>query len=636
MCGIAGFWRWRQGASIAEVRAMCDQIVHRGPDDEGFHVDGGCAIGMRRLSIIDLATGHQPISNEDGTVWIVFNGEIYDYQSLRHDLIAKGHSFRTQSDTETIVHLYEEEGVEGIQRLRGMFAFCIWDARKRQLLLARDRFGKKPLYYAVLPEGIYFGSEMKCLRAAGVPQEIDEEALRLYFQFNYIPEPHSVFKAIRKLPAGSWLTCDAQGGVKQGRYWRVPAPAESAGPELTERAARDRLRELFDESVRIRMIADVPLGAFLSGGIDSSSVVASMALQSPEPVKTFSIGFEEAAFNELEWAGQVAKRYRTEHHQILVKPDSINLITRLVRHFDEPFADSSAIPTFIVSEFAARHVKVVLTGDGGDELFDGYESFFLVDKLRRFDSIPRGLRSAIGNLAGVLPYSAYGKNYLRAISRPNPLERYFETNYAPYFLRQRLFQSKWLLPTDEAYLHRAFADCLLPNGADILSQVAYFEATAKLTGDMLVKVDRMSMANSLEVRCPMLDHELAEFAARLPHSWKMKNGRGKQILLEAIGDRLPAGLITRPKQGFGVPLGDWFRGELREFLWDHLTSDRFLNRGIVSKEFMLALLKEHATGRRENSHWLWALLMLELWFREYESPLPVESSDAVPDLQERF
>ena len=307
MCGIAGYFLRDDAARKATVRAMCDVIRHRGPDDEGFHVDGPCGIGMRRLSIIDLHTGHQPISNEDGSVWVVFNGEIYDFQDLRRDLIAQGHQFRTHSDTEVLVHLYEQEGIEGLHRLRGMFAYCIWDARARKMLLVRDRFGKKPLYYAALPGGLYFGSELKCLRAAGIPLELDPEALRLYFQFSDIPDPFSIFRSVRKLEPGAWLECDANGNIRTGRYWRMPLPTAATPPGFSEQEARARIRDKFDESVRIRMIADVPLGAFLSGGIDSSSVVASMALQSQEPVKTFSIGFEEAAFNELSYAAAVAK-----------------------------------------------------------------------------------------------------------------------------------------------------------------------------------------------------------------------------------------------------------------------------------------------------------------------------------------
>jgi asparagine synthase (glutamine-hydrolysing) len=623
MCGIAGFWLHDAPASLETVRAMCDQIRYRGPDDEGYHLDGGCALGMRRLSIIDLATGHQPISNEDGSVWIVFNGEIYNFQELRRRLIDQGHRFQTNSDTETIVHLYEQEGVDGLERLRGMFAFAIWDARRRQLLLARDRLGKKPLYYAHTPHGLWFASELKCLRSAGLSEDLDAEALRLYFQFSYVPDPWTPFSAIRKLSPGTWLLALPDGSVQQDRFWRLPPPTEhlsAAQSHPSEPELCASLRDMFDESVRIRMIADVPLGAFLSGGIDSSAVVASMALQSPEPVKTFSIGFREASFNELEYAGMVARQYGTEHHEILVQPDSVSLVPRLVRHFDEPFGDSSAIPTFLVSEFAAQHVKVVLSGDGGDELFAGYESFADVEKRRIFDRLPQALRRMIGAAADALPYSAYGKNYLRMISRPTALERYFESNYTPYYLRQELLAPEWMLPTDAAYLTRTFADCLLPESADILSQAMYFEATVKLPGDFLVKVDRMSMANSLEVRCPLLDHQLAEFAARIPNAWKLRHGKGKRIFLRALGDRLPAPLLNRPKMGFGVPLASWFRTSLREMLWDHLTSSRFLGRGVIAPAFLRYLLEEHQSGRRDNSSWLWQLLFLELWFREVGQP----------------
>lgn len=618
MCGIAGFYLREGKAELPVVRAMCDVIRHRGPDDEGFHLEGGCAIGMRRLSIIDLSTGHQPMSNEDGSAWVVFNGEIYNYQELRQDLISRGHRFTTNSDTETLVHLYEQEGEAGLKRLRGMFAYAIWDTRRRRLFLARDRFGKKPLYYAILPEGIYFGSELKCLKAAGVPGTLDAEALRLFFQFTYIPEPMSCLQEVRKLPPGSWLMYDADGTVRQGRYWCFPAPAAETPPDFSEDEACARLREKFDEAVRIRMIADVPLGAFLSGGIDSSSVVASMARQSPEPVRTFSIGFEESAYNELEYAALVARLYGTEHHEIVVRPDAVDLVSRIVQHFDEPFGDSSAIPTFIVSEFAARHVKVALSGDGGDELFAGYDRFQTLERLRRLDRIPRAALGLISWASDVLPYSAYGKNYLHMLGRPSALERYFESNFSPWYLRKALLTPDWMLPADGAYLTRTFADCLLPGDAGLLSQALYFETTQNLTGDLLTKVDRMSMANSLEVRCPVLDHELGEMAAALPHGSKIRGGRGKHIFLRAVGDRLPPPLLTRSKMGFGVPLALWFRGELRAFLQDHLTSGPFLGRGIVSEPFVRQMLAEHDSGRRDNSHWLWSLLMFELWFRNFE------------------
>jgi asparagine synthase (glutamine-hydrolysing) len=637
MCGIAGYYLREGKAELPLVRAMCDQIRHRGPDDEGFYVAGGCAIGMRRLSIIDLSTGHQPMANEDESVWVVFNGEIYNYQELRADLIARGHRFSTNSDTETLVHLYEEEGAAGLQLLRGMFAYAIWDARRRRMFLARDRFGKKPLYYAVLPQGLYFGSELKCLRVAGVPADIDADALRLFFQFTYIPEPLSCFRAVRKLPAGSWLTYDADGTVRQGRYWQFPRPVAETPADFSESQVCDRLREKFDESVGIRLIADVPLGAFLSGGIDSSSVVASIARASSEPVRTFSIGFEESAFNELEYAAMVARAFHTEHHEIVVRPDAVDLVSRLVRHFDEPFGDSSAIPTFIVSEFAARYVKVALSGDGGDELFAGYDRFQALARLRKFDRVPPALRSCISWIADRLPYAAYGKNYLHMLSRPTALERYFESNFTPWFLRQALLQPEWMLPADSAFLTRALADFLLPGDADLLSQALYFETTQNLTGDLLTKVDRMSMANSLEVRCPILDHELAELAAGIPHAWKIREGKGKYILLRALGDRLPAPLLHRAKMGFGVPLALWFRGALRPFLWDHLGSGSFLNRGIVSPAFVRQMLTEHDSGRRDNSHWLWSLLVLELWFRELEAKADIlEPCSGMPDDRRRI
>ena len=631
MCGIAGFLLRGGNAQPGVVEAMCSQIRHRGPDDFGLHVDGGCGIGMRRLSIIDLDTGHQPICNEDGSVWVVFNGEIYNFDELRGRLEGQGHRFRTRSDTETLVHLYEQDGVEGLPALRGMFAFCIWDARRRRVLLARDRFGKKPLYYTETAEGLYFGSELKCLRAAGVRLDIDEEALRLYFQFGYIPDPRSPFRAVRKLRPGGWLMYDAAGQKQEGTYWKLPEPAQEAAEGSSEAQARQLLREAFDEAVRIRMIADVPLGAFLSGGIDSSLVVASMALQSRQPVRTFSIGFGEPEFNELPSARLLAERYRTAHQERVVRPNSLELLPKLVWHLDEPFGDSSAIPTFIVSQFAAGEVKVALSGDGGDELFGGYTSFFLQERLRWADRLPQWARRGMRALSEALPYAAYGKNYLRMIAQPTAVERYFESNYAPYFIRERLLDAKWMLPADGAYLLRTLAQHLLPGDADVLLQSFYFETSANLTGDMLVKVDRMSMANSLEVRCPLLDHRLAELAATFPPSWKIRDGRGKRILIDALGDRLPPALLEQPKKGFGVPLAIWFRTELREYVRDHLMSSRFLNRGFVSPKFLEYLVEEHQRERRNNAHWIWRLLALELWLENYEEGHAVGGRAKSPD-----
>ncbi len=600
---------------------MCAQIRHRGPDDEGVYVDGQCAIGMRRLSIIDLAGGHQPISNEDGSVWVVFNGEIYDYQDLRRELIAKGHRFATNSDTETLVHLYEEKGIEGISKLRGMFAYAIWDGRRRKLMLARDRFGKKPLYYTQIGEGFYFGSELKCLRAAGVPMSTDPEAIRIYLQFGYIPEPWSAFAGIQKLPPGHWLTLDSEGRIETGRYWEAPPPFEGETSQSEEEICGE-IRRVFDESVRLRMIADVPLGAFLSGGIDSSLVVASMAMQSRLPVRTFAMGFEEQEFNELPYARMVAQKYGTEHHEQVVRPDAVDLVPKLIHFFDEPFADASAVPTYLVSKFASESVKVVLSGDGGDEFFGGYPSFFEADAGRRYDAIPQWARSILSGIAGALPYSARGKNRLHSISRPNPLERYFESiSFSAYSLRRRTLNPEWMLPASANGLRAVFGDAILPDRYDAVSQAMHFEATAKLTADILVKVDRMSMANSIEVRCPLLDHVLAETANRIPNRMKLRNGKGKLILLKALGDRLPPELLTRPKAGFGIPFAKWFRGPLRPMLWDSLTSKRFLDRGFTSSGRMTEVLREHDSGRRDNSFFLWLLLILELWFQDHEARL---------------
>jgi asparagine synthase (glutamine-hydrolysing) len=361
------------------------------------------------------------------------------------------------------------------------------------------------------------------------------------------------------------------------------------------------------------------VGAFLSGAIDSGSVVASMAIQSAQPVKTFSIGFEEPEFNELGAAAATARRWKTDHHELIVRPDAVALASTLVRHFDEPFGDSSAIPTYLVSEFAAQHVKVVLTGDGGDEMFAGYDSFLNIERRRKLDRIPQALRRLVSRVADSLPYSAYGKNYLRMISRATPLDRYFE-NSAPEFLFRRLLLPDWAPPAATQFLARRLSHCLIPGSADVLTQALYFETSARLTGDMLVKVDRMSMANSLEVRCPLLDQGLTELAARIPHNWKLRKGRGKDIFIRALAHRLPGEVLRQPKRGFGVPLAAWFRGPLRSFLWDHLRSRSFLGRGMVSPQFVDQLLIEHDRGRRDHYHQLWSLLMLELWFHEEARP----------------
>lgn len=624
MCGIAGYLSGRGQASQAIAQAMCDRIRHRGPDDEGFFTRGPLAMGMRRLSIIDLAGGHQPIANEDESIWVVFNGEIYNYQALRKDLIGRGHRFRTDSDTETLVHGYEEFGNAFVERLRGMFAYAIWDERARGLFIARDRFGKKPLYYASTDDGFFFASELKSLEAAGTPAELDTQALAFYLQFGYVPEPFSVFRGISKLPAGCWMTIGAGNGGSANprieRYWKVPEPCEQERPGLSEEAVCEEIRQVFDEAVRLRMIADVPLGAFLSGGIDSGLVVASMARQSSRPVKTFSIGFGEEAYNELPLARLVAKKYETEHHEIVVKPDAVELVPRLIRQFDEPFADASAIPTYLVSEFARRSVTVALSGDGGDEFFGGYTDFFEADRNRGFDRVPKAMRRMLGSAADVLPYSWYGKNYLYMISRTSSVERFIQSaSFSSHYLRQRTLLPEWVMRNDERFLRSYLGDAILDETHDPVSQAMQYSAVAKLTGDILVKVDRMSMAVSLEVRCPLLDHVLAEAANRIPNSWKLAQGRGKLILRKALGERLPSELLSAPKRGFGIPLNEWIRGPLEGMVRETLLSQRARERGIMRPAAVEHMLTEHVSRRRDNSYFLYLLFVLEHWLTEFQS-----------------
>ncbi len=625
MCGIAGYISFKGPARQAVAQTMCDRIRHRGPDDEGFFVNGPVAMGMRRLSIIDLSGGHQPIANEDETIWVVFNGEIYNYRSLRQDLLARGHRFRTDSDTETLVHGYEEYGPAFVEKLRGMFSFAIRDLREQRLFLARDRFGKKPLYYAETPAGFYFASELKCLRAVGVPPavngEMNAEAISFYLQFAYIPDPLTAFQGVHKLPGGcSMLVSDRPDSARITRYWSVPEPCEETRPGMSEAAVCEEIRSIVDESVRLRMIADVPLGAFLSGGIDSSLVVASMARCSSRPVKTFSIGFEEEDHNELPLARLVAKQYETDHHELIVKPDAIELVPRLVRQFDEPFADASAIPTYLVSEFARRSVTVALSGDGGDEFFGGYSEFFQTAARSRFDQVPRPIRGALSGVANAMPYACYGKNYLRMMSRPTSLERYFEcATYSSYFLRSQVINPEWMLGNDYGTMRHLLGDAILDESADPVSQAMQYCAAAKLTGDILTKVDRMSMAVSLEVRCPLLDHVLAEAANRIPNSWKLNTGRGKLILLKAMGDRLPPDLLSAPKKGFGLPMSEWMRGPLKPLLHDTLLSQKARERGIMRPAGVERMLAEHESGRRDNNAFLYVLYVLEQWLTEFQS-----------------
>jgi asparagine synthase (glutamine-hydrolysing) len=623
MCGIAGFVEssaapapFGRDAASTLVHRMCDVIRHRGPDDEGVWVDEGVALGMRRLSIIDLSTGHQPIHNEDRSVWIVFNGEIYNYRELRRELEAAGHRFYTSTDTEVIVHAYEQWGKPAIARLRGMFGLAIWNTRTRALLVARDRIGIKPVYYATVNGRLYFGSELKSLlEAPDLPRDLDPDALNHYLSFLYTPRAGSIFKHVRKLPPGHLLTWQ-NGRWTIDKYWEMPADETFTGSEAD---AVDQLRAVLTDAVRSHLVSDVPLGAFLSGGIDSSLVVGLMAQVSGARVKTFSIGFDEPEFDELEPARRVAEHFGTEHHEFVVKPDGVGILDRLVSHFDEPFADPSAIPTWYVSEMARRHVTVVLSGDGGDELFGGYDRYVPHPRVVAFDRYsPRALRRLAAVAAARLPHGARGKNFLRHVGRDDKGRyldaiRFFGADEKSALLTPdvlRLIEG----PDPEARLARHFERFVrLPWS----SQMMRFDAETYLPEDVLTKVDRMSMAHSIESRVPLLDNEVIAFASSLPDALKIKGGRRKHILKEVAATLLPRDILDRKKQGFGVPLGTWFRGNLRELFADTLLAPAALQRGYFQSAFVSRLVADHLAGTHDHSWRLWQLVVFERWHREY-------------------
>jgi asparagine synthase (glutamine-hydrolysing) len=622
MCGIAGFADSSLAVpltaerSTALVHQMCDVIRHRGPDDEGFRIEPGVALGMRRLSIIDVAGGHQPIANEDGTVWIVFNGEVYNFRELRAELEAYGHRFSTSTDTEAIVHAYEQWGTDAIRRLRGMFGLAIWDSRTRTLLLARDRVGIKPLYYSVAGGRLRFGSELKSLLCdPDLPVEIDVDALDHYLSFLYTPRDTSIFRDVCKLPPGHLLTWEG-GRLHVEPYWR-PAPAETFSG--TEQEAAGELERVLVDAVSSHMISDVPIGAFLSGGVDSSIVVALMARLSSGKVKTFSIGFDEPEFDELEHARRVAEYYGTDHHEFVVRPDALGILDELVGHFDEPFADSSAIPTWYVSEIARRHVTVVLSGDGGDELFGGYDRYLPHPRVVAFDRFaPQGLRRVASIAGDRLPHGVRGKNFLRHVGRSErdrylDAIRFFSADEKPALLSADV-RSALGAVDPEVRLARHFERYASLPWA---SQMMRFDLETYLPDDVLTKVDRMSMAHSIESRVPLLDNHVVDLANALPASLKIKNGRRKHVLKEVAARLLPEGIVDRKKQGFGVPLGTWFRGDLKELFADTLLATRTLQRGYFEPRFVRRLVNEHLSGRRDHTLRLWQLVVFERWHRQY-------------------
>jgi len=621
MCGIAGKFAFGEGATVSRdlLQRMCDSIIHRGPDDEGYYLNGPIGLGHRRLSIIDLDSGRQPIANEDQTIWIVFNGEIYNYVELREFLIGRGHTFSTATDTEVIIHLYEEQGEEFLSSLRGMFAIALWDKRTQTLLLARDRLGKKPLFYSVIPgKGLLFGSEIKAiLQDPDVKRELNVEALDAYLSLLCVPAPLTMFQGIQKLPAGHLLTCSRE-KVAVKEFWDLhyepmASPRES---ELVE-----SLEAILCESVRIRLRSDVPIGAFLSGGMDSSSVVAVMAKLLDRPVVTCAVGFQQEEHNELPYSREVAERFGCIHHEHLIQPDVEDLVPRLVTYFDEPFGDSSAVPTYYVSQMARQHVTVALSGDGGDEIFAGYSRHYLQrleHRLRRLlgGAAGAGFVSSIGawlppvkgketlKKLGMAPDRAYAYKYYHLLFNPDKKRELYSDD-----LRASCTGFDPAAPF-RSYYNRC-------NSSDPLDKALYVDIKIYLADDILVKVDRMSMAHALEVRAPLLDHKLLEFTATIPSSFKLKGRTTKYLLKQVMRKYLPSRVLTRKKHGFTMPVGEWLKGPLRPMVEECLFSSRVRQRGLFNPDAMRALWSAHLSGAQDYSHHLWMLLMFDLWHRQY-------------------
>ena len=614
---------------------MTETIRHRGPDSDGYYVGENVGLGMRRLSIIDLETGTQPISNEDGSLWIVYNGEVYNYLELRAELVARGHVLRTRSDTETIVHLYEEHGPRCVEHLNGMFAFAIWDVKRRELFLARDRLGIKPLYYAVDSLCALFGSELKCLLAAGVSREPDYLALHDYLSLFYVPTPRSAYAAVRKLEPGHWLRVRSDGTHEIRRYWDIPFPAKAPSPRGTRREHGTReehveqIRHLLRESVRRQLRSDVPLGVFLSGGLDSTSVVACMSDLLDRPVRTFSIGFHEPSYNELPDARRVAQAFGTEHHEQVVEPDLEALIPKVVLQFDEPFADYSALPTYLVSQMARQEVTVALSGDGGDEVFAGYPTHYAYRVARLYRLLPRWVRDAlIAPLVQRLPTSSkrisfdyMAKRFVTGAHLPFQQGHYWwkvilneaekAALYTDGFLEQLVSQAG-AEPRDSfaafaPHFHRV-------RNAHALNQLLYVDAKTFLLDDCLVKVDRMSMANSLEVRVPLLDHELVEYVARVAPRWKSSGFETKSLLRDVVRPLLPPTIVRGKKRGFTPPLPIWLKRELRDFVEDVLSPARLRAQGWFKPAVVRQIVDQHMRGERDNNRAIWTLLCLVLWY----------------------
>lgn len=626
MCGIAGklYFNAQQQIHSTEIELMLNQIKHRGPDDSGIECFGQAALGQRRLAIIDLSpAGHNPMSNHDQTVWITFNGEIYNYQELKPDLIKKGYKFKSQTDTEVIIHLYEEYGEDCLQYLRGMFAFAIWDTKQQKLFIARDRVGKKPLKYFMNDSFISFASELKAILAdPSVPREIDDVALHHYLTLQYVQHPHTGFKGIQKLPPAHYLVAQ-HGKVEIKRYWKLDYTKKL---NLSETEWKERILTELDTATRLRMISDVPLGAFLSGGVDSSAVVAMMAKHSTQPVKTFSIGFKEENYDETEYARMVAKQFSTDHTELIVDAkSSVDLFPKLAWHYEEPFADSSAIPTYYVSELTRKHVTVALNGDGGDENFAGYHRYTYYLHSRKYDHIPLWIRRQIiakgAHLAKqLLPFNFFNQasRFADSLTHDAVYRYYYLVCYFTNEEKHNIYSPKFLESMRSIDTANMLVGLAKESGTqDPLDKILYTDFNSYLPNALMTKVDIAGMANSLEGRSPLLDHVLLELSAQIPSHLKIRNGEKKYIFKKSLEGMLPNEILYRRKMGFGVPLEHWFRDELKDYMYDIILNGQGISRGYFERDKVKRLLDAHVNKNQDYSNRIWVLLMLEHWFNTW-------------------
>jgi asparagine synthase (glutamine-hydrolysing) len=628
MCGICGMVNSDFEKTVEQplIKKMCDAIYHRGPDDDGIYVHKNVGIGMRRLSIIDLVTGKQPISNEDGSVWIVFNGEIYNHKHIRNELEARGHIFSTNTDTETIVHAYEEYGRDCVQKLNGMFAFAIWDNRKKQLFLARDRIGIKPLYYYFDKKKFIFGSELKSiLKVKDIPKRIDLTALDNFLTFEYIPAPLSIFEDIKKLPPGHTLILK-NNSISIQQYWDLQVKAN----QFENKQAEQNLTELLQDAVKIRLMSDVPLGAFLSGGVDSSTLVALMSQVMDQPVKTFSIGFEDQTYNELNYARMIAKKFNTEHHEFIIKPNAVELADNLLQFLDEPFGDFSIFPTYLVSKMAREYVTVVLSGDGGDELFAGYDTYIADRMAGYYTKFPGWFRNGfISRILEAVPPSPKKKGLINRAKRfvegmrlPEDLHHTRWMIFLQQMERELLFTNDikgGMVEKDSYKFIRNYFNNVIPQSDDKINQQMYVDVKTYLVDNILVKVDRMSMATSLEARVPFLDHRFAEFAATVPGNKKLQGKKSKLILKQSMEELLPKEILYRGKEGFSIPIKNWIKEDLKPMMMDILSADKIKREGFFNVDFVEKLKREHLNGVENHSHRLWALMIFGKWHDIYMS-----------------